>query len=95
MLNVKAFIKLYQGNLYRKTPFASGYKPSFNFIDTMKKTGKITLLGKEKFIPGEEEVEIAFLDEQYLGSDFGKGKHFTFSEGTHILGEGKILEVNN
>ncbi|MEX8547014.1 MAG: hypothetical protein V5804_05370 [Mucilaginibacter sp.] len=96
MLNVRAFIKLYQGNLYRKTPFASGYKPSFNFVADMKKTGKITLLDKKEFTPGEEgEVEIAFLDKDYLGNDFGDGKKFTFSEGTHILGEGRILKVIN
>ena len=94
MINVRAVIKLYRGDLYRKTPFSNGYKPLFNFVNDMKKSGKITLLNKEEFNPGEEgEVKITFLDNNYLGSDFGDGKKFTFSEGTHILGEGRILEV--
>lgn len=96
MLNVRAIIKLYRGKLYRKTPFTDGYKPLFNFIEDMKKSGKITLINKDEFVPGEEgEVKITFLDKNYLGPDFGNGKEFTFSEGTHILGEGRILEVIN
>ena len=94
MINVRAIIKLYRGDLYRKTPFINGYKPLFNFVNDMKKSGRITLVNKDRFSPGEEgEVEIAFIDNNYLGADFGNGKKFTFSEGTHILGEGKILEI--
>ncbi len=96
MLNVRAKIKLFSGDLYRKTPFTNGYKPLFNFVNNMKKSGKITLINKKEFIPGEEgEVTITFLDKNYLGADFGNGKQFTFSEGTHILGEGRILEIIN
>lgn len=94
MINVRAIIKLYNGELYRKTPFINGYRPLFNFVNDMKKSGKITLVNKDEFKPGEEgEVKITFLDNSYLGADFGNGKSFTFSEGTHILGEGKVLEV--
>jgi len=94
MINVRAIIKLYRGDLYRKTPFSNGYRPLFNFVNDMKKSGKITLVNQDEFKPGEEgEVKITFLDNNYLGSDFGNGKAFTFSEGTHILGEGKILEI--
>ncbi len=96
MLYVRAKISLFKGSTYRKTPFTDGYKPSFNFVDNMKKSGKISLLNKKEFVPGEEaEVEITFLDKKYLGSDFGNGKEFTFGEGQHILGEGKIIEVLN
>lgn len=96
MISVRAIIKLYKGDLYRKTPFVNGYKPLFNFVNEMKKSGKITLLNKNEFKPGEEdEVKITFLDANYLGSDFGTGKSFTFSEGTHILGEGRVLSVIN
>jgi elongation factor Tu len=94
MLSVRAKIKLYKGDSYRKTPFLTGYRPLFTFVDEMKKSGKITLIDKDKFTPGDEgEVKITFLDNNYLGSDFGNGKSFTFSEGTHILGEGKVLEI--
>lgn len=96
MVNVRSIIKLYRGDLYRKTPFNTGYRPLFNFVNDMKKSGKITLLDKEKFNTGEEgEVKITFLDNLYLGTDFGRGKKFTFSEGTQILGEGSVLEVNH
>ena len=94
MVSVRAIIKLYEGKDYRKTPFNDGYKPLFNFVSDMKKSGKITLLNKDEFKPGDEgEVNITFLDHKYLGPDFGNGKEFTFSEGTHTLGEGKVLEV--
>lgn len=42
MINVRATIKLYQGAFYRKTPFYDGYIPLFNFVNDMKKSGKIT-----------------------------------------------------
>ncbi len=96
MLHVKAKISLFKGSAYRKTPFTDGYKPLFNFVENMKKSGKISLINKKEFAPGEEaEVEITFLDKNYLGSDFGKGKEFTFGEGQHIFGEGKIIKVLN
>ena len=96
MVKVKAKIKLYAGEPYRKTPFTNGYRPLFNFISDMKKSGQIMLLNKSKFKPGDEDdVEITFIDNNYLGSDFGKGKTFTFGEGSQVLGEGQILEVYN
>ncbi|HWD88178.1 MAG TPA: hypothetical protein VG367_08630 [Mucilaginibacter sp.] len=62
----------------------------------MNKSGKITLLNRDTFSPGDEgEVKITFIDNNYLGSDFGRGKKFTFGEGAHILGEGKVLEIIN
>jgi translation elongation factor EF-Tu-like GTPase len=94
MLSVRAEIKLYKGHEYRQTPFADGYRPLFNFVSDMKKSGKINLIDKKQFSPGDEGVvTISFIDEQYLGKDFGKGKRFTFGEGPHVLGEGKVLEV--
>lgn len=96
MIKIKAKIKLYSGELYRKTPFTNGYRPLFNFVTDMKKSGQITLLNKSEFKPGEEgDVEIAFLNNDYLGSDFGIGKSFTFGEGVNALGEGQVLEVYN
>ena len=92
MINVIAEIKLF--NAIRKTPFTTGYRPLINFIADMKKSGKITLINKEKFSPGEQGlVQISFIDENYLGKDFGKGKNFTFGEGASILGEGKIIDI--
>ena len=94
MLNVRAQIKLYEGQDFRQTPFVDGYRPQFNFVSDMKKSGKISLVGEKLFRPGDEGVvTISFIDKKYLGNDFGEGKKFTFGEGPHILGEGKILEV--
>lgn len=92
MIKVKAKIKLYENG--RKTPFANGYRPMFNFIKEMKTSGKIEFKDKEEFYPGEErEVEISFLSKKYLGDDFIKGKKFTFCEGEVPLGDGEIKEI--
>jgi translation elongation factor EF-Tu-like GTPase len=94
MIKIKAKIRLYING--RITPFANGYRPLFNFIDEMKTSGMIHLINKNEFCPGEEGVvEISFLDNQYLGTNFGKGTGFTFGEGREPLGEGEILEIIN
>jgi GTPase len=85
VVKIKANIKLYKGS--RKSPFQSGYRPMFNFIDEMKTSGKIDLIDKDEFCPGEEgEVNITFINKKYLGDDFDIGKKFTF-------GEGEITEI--
>jgi hypothetical protein len=83
--------------LYKKghiTPFVSGYRPLFNFVDEMKKSGKIILLDRREFLPGNEaEVEIVFLDKQYLGDNFRDGTKFTFDEDSIPLGDGEIKYI--
>jgi len=92
MIKIRAKIILYKAG--RKTPFASGYRPMFNFIHEMKTSGKIQLLDKGNFFPGDEaEVEIVFLNKQYLGTNFQKGTKFTFDEGHTLLGEGEVMEI--
>lgn len=92
MVKIRAHIKLYENG--RKTPFNTGYKPLFNFIEEMKTSGRIDLIDKEQFYPGEEgEVEIIFLNRDYLGSDFDIGKTFLFGEGAVPLGEGMVKEI--
>jgi len=94
MIRVKANIKLYKNATGRKTSFANGYRPLFNFISEMKTSGQITLNDKKEFLPGEEGiVEISFLNNDYLGKDFGIGTKFTFGEGHEPLGEGEIEEL--
>ena len=47
-----------------------------------------------EFCPGEEgEVEINFINKEYLGDDFDIGKKFTFGDGEEPLGEGEITEI--
>ena len=92
MIKVKAYIKLYKNS--RLTPFQSGYRPMFNFIDEMKTSGKIDLLGGDEFCPGEEgEVYITFISREYLGEDFAIGKRFAFGEGMEPFGEGVVEEI--
>lgn len=92
MVKIRATIRVYLG--IRSTPFRSGYRPHFNFIDEMKVSGHIQLIDRELFEPGDEGlVDIAFLNNNYLGDDFGVGKNFYFSEGPTIVGEGVVEEV--
>ena len=95
MFHVKAHIKLYEGKNYRQTPFTDGYRPLFKFIPNMMKSGQIKLINRNTFKPGEHGlVEISFLDDNYLGPDFRTGKKFTFGEGSHVLGEGQIVDYD-
>ncbi|PUZ19217.1 elongation factor Tu [Chitinophaga costaii] len=92
MVKIRAHIKLYEKG--RETPFSNGYRPLFNFIEEMKTSGRIDLIDREQFCPGEEgEVEIVFLNKGYLGSDFDIGKMFLFGEGSEPLGEGTVKEI--
>lgn len=94
MIKVRAKIKLFKGENKRQTPFTTGYRPLFQFIEEMKTSGQITLINQKEFSPGEEGlVEIIFLHQDYLGRDFGVGKTFSFYEGKEPLGEGKIIEL--
>lgn len=92
MVKIRAHIKLYENG--RKVPFYSEYRPLFNFIEEMKTSGRIDLMDEEQFCPGEEgEVEITFLNRNYLGDDFDIGKIFLFGEGKTPLGEGVVKEI--
>jgi len=92
MVKIKAHIILYENG--RETPFYSGYRPLFNFIEEMKVSGRINLIDSEQFSPGEEgEVEILFRNADYLGNDFDIGKTFHFGEGTVPLGDGVVKEI--
>lgn len=94
MIKVKAKIKLFEGENKRQTPFDTGYRPLFSFIKETKTSGKIALIDRDIFKPGEEGiVEITFLNKEYLGERFGMGTPFKFYESEEPLGEGEILDV--
>lgn len=94
MIKVKAKIKLYEGEKKRQTPFNSGYRPLFQFIETTKTSGQISFINQCQFRPGDVGiVEITFLSKEYLGDDFGVGKTFNFFESQEPLGEGEIIEI--
>ena len=85
---------MFEGANKRQTPFANGYRPLFKFIEETMTSGQIILINQEQFRPGEEGiVEIAFLNMEFLGDDFGTGKLFKFYESEEPLGEGEILEI--
>lgn len=92
MMCIKATIKLYER---RSIPFDNGYHPLFNFASESKVGGRIHLLDRDEFRPGDTGlVEIWFPVAEYLGDDFSKGKRFTFDEGTsEPIGEGVIEEI--
>jgi len=94
MIKVTAKLKLYKGINKRKTPFTNGYRPLFAFIEKKLTSGQIKLTDKEEIFPGEQGVvEITFLNETFLGKNFGVGQRFTFYESKEALGEGEILSI--
>ena len=56
MIRIIASIRLYKDG--RRTPFYSGYRPLFDFIEETKTSGQITLLDREAFYPGDEGVVV-------------------------------------
>ncbi len=89
MFKIKAKIYLYE-NKGRKTPFKSGYRPLFNLENKTKASGKIDLIDKNLFYPGnQEEVFITFLNKNELKVN----DTFSFDEGLDTLGEGEVLEI--
>ncbi|MGZ3874064.1 MAG: hypothetical protein ACXVJD_14175 [Mucilaginibacter sp.] len=94
MFKARAFIKLYKSETSRKTAFHNNYRPLFEFSVGMKKSGQITLSDRTEIFPGDNGiVDISFLDDAFLGSDFGLGTKFTFGEGGVPLGEGEIISI--
>jgi elongation factor Tu len=92
MVHIIARIKLYEGG--RKTPFANGYRPLFDFIQGRKSSGQITILDKQLFFPKDEGiVQIDFLNRDLLGPNFSVGAKFTFGEGGAPLGEGHVVQI--
>ena len=92
MIKVKALIKLNEFN--RKTPIKSGYTPDFDFIEKTLTGGCIILPNQDLLFPSDSaEVEIRFLNKEYLGDNFGSGTKFIFYEGRVPTGQGKIISV--
>lgn len=92
MVTIKACIKLFKNG--RKSPFFTGYRPVFRFIEETATSGLIELIDREDFAPDDEGVvKITFGFREYLGNDFGEGKEFTFGEGRVALGKGTVIEI--
>lgn len=81
----------------RRTPFVSGYRPLFNFINASTKiSGRIDLIDSSQFEPAAEGlVYITFIIGIINDNSFIVGEGFTFGESEPILGEGEIVQVLN
>lgn len=74
MIKIKVRLKLYSGDLKRKTPFKSGYRPLFLFPYGKLTSGSIDLIGNDQLHPNEtQEVSIRFVNEDLLGRAFKVG----------------------
>ena len=92
MITVLAKIKLYKEG--RKMPFFNGYRPVFNFVDEVRTSGRIDLLDRKQFAPGDvANVQIVFLHREFLGDHFDQGAKFVFGESPIAMGEGEILKI--
>jgi len=92
MITIRAKLKLYEN--VRKTPFISGYRPTFDFGKGLT-SGRILLPNnKDFFSPGEEgEVEINFLFKEFLGNKLNVGENIIFTEGITPIGEIEIVKI--
>ncbi|MEM6396128.1 MAG: hypothetical protein AAF741_07250 [Bacteroidota bacterium] len=92
MTELLAEIRLFKGKHKRQTPFYSGYRPTFKFIEMTRTSGEINLLNVSKLDPGDRAIVlIKFVSEEFLGDNLGKGITFQFFEAKEPLGEGVVL----
>lgn len=78
----------------RKVPFTSGYRPMFKFPNkTSYTSGKIELIGRTVFSPGDTDVVTVWFIENTISVDLKAGTKFTFGEGPKSIGEGEVLEI--
>ncbi|OED48099.1 hypothetical protein AB832_00385 [Flavobacteriaceae bacterium (ex Bugula neritina AB1)] len=90
------FLTAEQGG--RKNPAASGYRPHIEFEGHKDyiTSGQQTYLGQDTVAPGETVLaEIAILSKEQFTSQLYEDMKFTFYEGKHIMGYGKIIEIVN
>lgn len=94
MIRILAEIELFESG--RNNPIISGYRPAFRGLnDSTLISGKIILIHKEYFFPGERGiVEINFLDGSVSGDYLAEGRRFTFGEGSPTaIGDGVITKI--
>lgn len=94
MIRILAEIVLFESG--RNNPIITGYRPAFKGLnDSTLISGKIILINKEFFFPGERGiVEINFLDGSVTDNYLIVGRQFSFGEGSPIaIGDGVITQV--
>ena len=81
----------------RKTPAKSGYRPHIKFdFDEMQTSGEQTFIDREIVFPGDTvEAEIKILSVKHFANKLTEGMTFDFSEGSILIGKGKIKRIKN
>ncbi len=82
----------------RKTPVQSNYRPDIEFENYRENwtSGQQTYIGKEIVYPGETiNAEIKITGTEYFSGRLFEGMKFEFSEGSRIIGFGKIIKITN
>jgi translation elongation factor EF-Tu-like GTPase len=95
MHDIKAEIRTIATELGgRKHPLCSGMRPEFNYDNERSCCLFSTDSDIEWVYPGQTVVRyFSFLSLSYHFGKLYPGKEFTISEGSRILGEGKVLEI--
>lgn len=90
------FLATEQGG--RKNPVESGYRPHIEFegyADYIT-SGQQNYIGQETVAPGETVLaEISILSKDYFANRLYENMKFTFCEGPHTMGYGKVIEIVN
>ena len=90
MIIVKA--KIFVDSNNRKNPIESGYRPHCKFEDGINTSGYVVFKDWKYLYPGDEaEVEVRFINKEYLGRKFGVGSKFIFFEANILMGHGEVL----
>ncbi|PHN06043.1 hypothetical protein [Flavilitoribacter nigricans] len=81
----------------RQRPVRSGYRPHIRFpVDDMLTSGQQTFINRTVVYPGDRVyAEIEILAKDYFAGKLREGMRFEFSEGSRLMGTGKILRMVN
>jgi hypothetical protein len=79
----------------RKTAAKTGYRPQVQFSFTENQTSGIQkFVDKDSVLPGEKVLaEITVLSPDFFKGRLEVGMEFSFNEGTHTIGTGKVTEI--
>lgn len=79
-----------------KTPFATGYRPSFQILPNYLTTGEITLIENKILSCGTtSQAYIRFLTPDNYPHSLWVGKIIYFYEGEAVTGSAEIIDIYN
>ena len=81
----------------RETPAMANYRPQIKFdFDEMQTSGQQTFIDREIVFPGETvNAEIKIIATEHFANKLKEGMTFEFSEGSTVIGTGKIKLLKN